>query len=133
MDRLAQQRIDLQRLLERWEEALVAWKSSGVDRDRDSAVLRFELAYELMWKHLQAMVRQEGLASAGPRQAFVNAHRMGWIDDEVIWDEVIRARNTAIHIYHEKLAESLALKLSGFHQSFSRVLARLPESTDSGI
>ena len=126
MNRLTQQRADLARLLDRWQEALDAWSSNGTDRDRDSAVLRFELCFELMWKHLQAMVRQEGLDSAGPRQAFVNAHRMGWIEDEVVWDEIIRARNTAVHIYHEELAEALARKLPRFKSAFAKLRETLP-------
>lgn len=131
MNRLTQQRADLTRLLDRWQEALDAWSSTGTDRDRDSAVLRFELAFELMWKHLQAMVREEGLDSAGPRQAFVNAHRMGWIENEVVWDEIIRARNTAVHIYHEKLAEALAQKLPQFQSAFVNILNRLPDTKAS--
>jgi len=126
MNRLAQQRADLARLLERWKEALAAWENSASDRDRDSAILRFELAYELMWKHLQAAVRLEGLETAGPRESFVNAHRLGWIDDEVIWHEVIKARNTAVHIYHEQLAEALAQKLVRFHHGFESLLNNLP-------
>ena len=108
-----------------------AWSSTGTDRDRDSAVLRFELAFELMWKHLQAMVREEGLDSAGSRQAFGNAHRMGWIEDEVVWDEIIRARNTAGHIYQEKLAEALAQKLPQFQSAFANILNRLPDTKAS--
>ena len=130
-NRLTQQRADLTRLLDRWQEALDAWSSNGTDRDRDSAVLRFELAFELMWKHLQAMVREEGLDSAGPRQAFGNAHRMGWIEDEVVWDEIIRARNTAVHIYQEKLAEALAQKLPQFQSAFVNILNRLPDTKAS--
>jgi len=126
MHRLLQQRTDLNRVLERWAEALVAWEATSSDRDRDSAILRFELAYELMWKHLQAAVRQEGLDSAGPRQAFTHAHRMGWIDDEVLWDEVIKARNTAVHLYHEQLAEALAQKLPRFQAEFKLLLQKLP-------
>ena len=72
------------------------------------------------------MVRREGLDSAGPRQAITYAHSMGWIEDEVMWDEIIKARNTAVHIYHEKLAEALAKRLPDFHQAFVPLLQRLP-------
>ena len=122
------QREELMRILGRWEESILAWQQSGLDRDRDSAVLRFELTFELLWKYAQALIRDQGLDSAGPRQAFSNAHRLGWIDDEVIWDDIIRARNLAVHIYRETLAEELAQKLPAFHAAFTRFFAALPIS-----
>ena len=65
-----QQRNDLEAIVGRWREALAAWQLTGSDRDRDSAILRFALAYEVAWKHLQWLVREQGLESNGPRQAF---------------------------------------------------------------
>ena len=41
MSLLQQQRVDLERVLGRWQEALVAWRATSSDRDRDSAILRF--------------------------------------------------------------------------------------------
>lgn len=48
MSRLTQQRGDLANVLQRWDEALSAWRAGSLDRDRDSAILRFELTYEVM-------------------------------------------------------------------------------------
>lgn len=126
MSLLQQQRIDLENILARWQEALVAWRATGSDRDRDSAILRFELAYEVIWKHLQALVREQGLESNGPRQAFENTFRLGWIEDEVIWAEAVKARNSAVHVYREKFAEALAEKLEPLHAAFTQVVKRLP-------
>ncbi|MEN9813958.1 MAG: hypothetical protein RL479_2644 [Verrucomicrobiota bacterium] len=126
MSSLPQQRADLIAIVGRWREALTAWQAQGSDRDRDSAILRFELAYEVAWKHLQALAREQGLASAGPRQAFENAFRLGWIDDEVIWRDVLTARNQAVHVYREAWAQALAERLPGLHAAFARLLERLP-------
>lgn len=126
MSLLQQQRIDLESILARWQEALAAWRATGSDRDRDSAILRFELAYEVAWKHLQALVREQGLESNGPRQAFENAFRLGWIDDEVIWVEAIQARNSAVHVYREKFAQALAEKLAPLHAAFMQLVKKLP-------
>jgi nucleotidyltransferase substrate binding protein (TIGR01987 family) len=126
MNLLRQQRIDLENILARWQEALIAWRTTGSDRDRDSAILRFELAYEVMWKHLQALAREQGLESAGPRQAFENAFRLGWIEDEVIWVEAIQARNRAVHVYREALAQSLGEKLVPLHTAFVQLVKKLP-------
>ena len=126
MSVLRQQRTDLVAVLQRWQEALVAWRSGGSDRDRDSAILRFELAYEVAWKHLQALAREEGFESAGPKQAFENAFRLGWIDDEVVWADAIRLRNLAVHVYREAAAQALGEKLPGLHAAFERLIAQLP-------
>ena len=126
MSTLLQQRADLANVVGRWREALTAWQAAGSDRDRDSAILRFGLAYEVAWKHLQVLAREQGLESAGPRQAFENAFRLGWIEDEVIWRDVLTARNQAVHVYREAWAQALAERLPGLHVAFARLLERLP-------
>ena len=124
-----QQRNDLEAIVGRWREALAAWQLTGSDRDRDSAILRFELAYEVAWKHLQWLIREQGLESNGPRQAFENAFRLGWIDDEVLWNDAIKARNLAIHVYREIFAIELATELPRLHAGFEVLITRLPPLT----
>lgn len=126
MSPVRQQRTDLTNVVGRWGEALAAWQAHGSDRDRDSAILRFELAYEVAWKHLQTLARGQGFDSGGPRQAFEQAFRLGWIEDEVVWREVLTARNQAIHVYREAWAQSLAERLPALHTAFVQLLARLP-------
>ena len=121
-----QQRNDLEAIVGRWREALAAWHLTGSDRDRDAAILRFELAYEVAWKHLQLLTREEGLESNGPRQAFENAFRLGWIDDEVLWNDAIKARILAIHVYRESFAIELAAELPRLYAGFAGLITRLP-------
>ena len=121
-----QQRNDLEAIVGRWREALAAWQLTGSDRDRDAAILRFKLGYEVAWKHLQWLTREEGLESNGPRQAFENAFRLVWIDDEVLWNDAIKARNLAIHVYRETLALELAAELPRLHAGFEGLITRLP-------
>jgi len=126
MNLLQQQRLDLESILARWHEAIEAWRTTGSDRDRDSAILRFELTYEVMWKHLQSLAREQGLESNGPRQAYENAFRLGWIEDEMVWSDAIKARNSAVHVYRENFAQELAAKLAPLHTAFVQVLKKLP-------
>lgn len=124
-----QQQNDLEAIVGRWREALAAWQLTGSDRDRDAAILRFKLAYEVAWKHLQWLIREQGLESNGPRQAFENAFRLGWIDDEVLWSDTIKARNLAIHVYREIFALELAAELPRLHAGFELLITRLPPLT----
>jgi len=82
MTKFELQRSNLQRVLQKWKEAIDAFSSQGIDRDRDSAILRFELSFEVTWKLLQTFARHNGLESIGPRNALENAHRLGLIEDE---------------------------------------------------
>jgi nucleotidyltransferase substrate binding protein (TIGR01987 family) len=115
---------DLDEVLNRWREAL----ERGVADDivRDSAILRFELAFEVTWKLLQRLARKEGLEVNSPRQAFQAAFSLGWIEDEEIWKEILIARNTAIHVYRKRYADALAAKLAGYHEAFSHLRKRIP-------
>lgn len=126
MSTLEQSRADFGRIVARWAEALAAGAISGSDRDRDSAILRFELAYEVAWKLLQRMVRQQGLDAAGPRETFAQAFKLGWIEDETAWFDIITARNLAVHVYRETTAAALAAELPRHLAAFQRLLARLP-------
>ena len=126
MSTLEQSRTDFERIIVRWAEALAASARTGSDRDRDSAILRFELAYEVAWKLLQRMARLQGLEAAGPREAFSQAFKLGWIEDETAWFDIITARNFAVHVYHEASATALAAELPRHLATFQQLLARLP-------
>lgn len=102
-------------ILAKWEESIECM-SGGTDRDRDSAILRFELAFEVIWKYIQQLVRENGLESNGPRHAFENAFKLGWIEDEVLFDEILKSRNTAVHVYREELARQLAARLPEYYR-----------------
>jgi nucleotidyltransferase substrate binding protein (TIGR01987 family) len=113
---------DLQNIVFKLEEALVAPKT---DLSRDSAILRFELAFEISWKAIQKFASAEGLEVSSPRQAFERAFQLGWISDEVLWREILLQRNAAIHIYREPLAENLFKQLGSFLIGFKELLANL--------
>lgn len=72
------------------------------------------------------MARQQGLEAAGPREAFAQAFKLGWIEDETAWFDIITARNLAVHVYREATATALAAELPGHLVTFQRLLAKLP-------
>ena len=69
--------------LQSLEESLGEPKNSFI---RDSVIKRFELIYEATWKLLQTLMRDQGSEVNSPRQAFKAAFKLGWINDELIWD-----------------------------------------------
>jgi nucleotidyltransferase substrate binding protein (TIGR01987 family) len=93
-----------QNILEKWKEAL---KMPETEINRDATILRFELAFEVGWKLIQVLAREEGYEVNSPRQAFQQAFVMNWVTEEVIWVDILKARNTATHVYREKYAKAL--------------------------
>lgn len=70
---------------------------------------------------MQVLAREEGLEVNSPRKAFQEAFAMGWISDEEIWSDIIKARNMAVHVYRQKLAEELYAKLDRFYEAFGEL------------
>ena len=115
---------DLENVVSKLEEALDAPKS---DLTRDSAILRFELAFEVSWKAIQKFALAEGFEVNSPRQAFERAFQFGWITDEVLWKQVLLQRNATMHIYRKPLAEALYGHLRSFLGGFKELLKHLNE------
>lgn len=111
--------------LMRLDEAL-AWAVN--DATRDSVILRFELSFETAWKAAQQMVRDAGLQAAGPRASFEAAFTLGWMDDEVVWQDMIRARNSAVHTYNESFARKLRAEIPRYHDALRQLLDRMQEA-----
>lgn len=118
MSKVNELKEDFQNILTKWGEALDQPES---DLSRDAAILRFELAYEVGWKLIQKLARKEGYEVKSPRQAFKQAFSMGWITDEVIWWDVIEARNKATHVYREAYAKALYQDLGNYYDAFRKL------------
>ena len=109
---------DFEDILSRWGEVLAEPENDIV---RDSAILRFELTFEVAWKLVQVLVREEGYEANSPRQAFQQAFAIGWITDEEVWADIIKARNTAVHVYRQEYAERLYQQLNNYYQAFKQL------------
>ena len=113
---------DLKNILDRWGHVLTLPVDDVV---RDSAILRFELTFEVAWKLVQLVAREQGFEVNSPRQAFQQAFVMGWITDEEVWADIIQARNTAVHLYRQEYAEALYQELNRYYQAFRELYQAL--------
>lgn len=118
---------DFDNILASWGKALHAPKSAMA---RDSAILRFELTYEVTWKLLQLVLEEQGFQVKSPRQSFQQAFSMGWFPDEEIWVDIMKARNTAVHVYREAYAEALYNQLHDYYQTFQELQTVLNKEVD---
>ena len=111
--------------LEGLEASLLELKNDFI---RDSAIKRFELTYEACWKLLQTLIRDQGLEANSPRGVFKAAFKLGWTEDELIWDEIIRERNLAVHTYSQELADSVYQDLPKLKTAFIELKVKLGEA-----
>lgn len=86
-------------------KVVMAEPESGIARD--AAIKRYELSYELAWKSIQEVSREEGLEICrSPKSCFKQAFKQGWIDNEEIFVEMIQSRNLTTHTYNEALVST---------------------------
>ena len=96
------------------KEVLGKIESAGENRAvfRDSAIQRFEIAFDLCWKTLKEKLRVEyGIEVASPKKCFQEAFKQNILDNENIWLEMTDSRNETSHTYDEKFAETLLARL----------------------
>lgn len=78
---------------------------------RDSAIKRFELAFDLSWKTIKAFLEEKGVSCTSPTGCFKEAYRQSLISFDEIWVELTKTRNKTVHTYDEELAEEVYSKL----------------------
>lgn len=119
MNKLKSLQEDFEKALTRLEEVLKEKKSEIV---RDSAIKRFELAFDLAWKTLKAFLEEQHNAScASPRNCFREAFRIGIIEYDDFWIELTSMRNYTVHAYSEALAEKIYVGLPRALEAFQKL------------
>lgn len=74
---------------------------------RDSIIKKYETLEELVWKLLSKIFKEDGLDINSPRGCYKQAFKEGLIEDMVVWNNILHARNSTAHIYDEKDYESI--------------------------
>jgi len=116
----------LARSLERLTEALEVPEDQTLAID--GTIQRFEFTFELFWKTLQHVLGDEGITANSPKAALRQAYRLGWLDDEERWLEILEDRNLTSHTYREPLALEIYRRIPGhcatMRDAFERIRAR---------
>lgn len=106
---------DFQQAIVRLEEALKLRKTKTT---RDSALLRFQLCFDLAWKSIKLYAKNQGLECFSPKSCFQTAYQLKLIDYEEKWLEMIDDRNKIVHVYEEPIADKIYSKLKNYLQLF---------------
>ena len=113
---------DFSKSIERLREILILKKNAI---NRDSAIKRFELCFDLSWKSIKIYAKIQGVECYSPRSCFKTAFQLKLFEYDKRWLKMIDDRNLSTHVYHEELAdqvyESLPLHLSLFENLYSKL------------
>lgn len=91
-----------------------ALKQKPTDTNRDSAILRFQLCFDLSWKSIKDVAKSEGVECYSPKSCLRSAFQLGLIPYDETWMAMVDDRNLVAHVYQEKLAKTLFAKLPGY-------------------
>lgn len=72
-----------------------------VDRElvMEGTTQRYEVTVELVWKTLKRCLKYEGIHPKTPRETMKKAFSAGWLNDEIVWQDLLDGRNTTSHQY----------------------------------
>ncbi len=67
---------------------------------------------------------------AGPSAPSVKraALQLGWIDDDVLWLDMLDDRNRTSHTYNEQTAEAIFNRLPSYHNALQALAQRLQQA-----
>jgi nucleotidyltransferase substrate binding protein (TIGR01987 family) len=126
MTKAASLRQDFIKAIARLEDAVDLPKDAIV---RDSAIQRFEIAFELCWKFLKAFLEENhNSCCSSPQSCFRAGFKQGVIGDDPFWIDLAKLRNYTVHTYNESLADYVYEQLPEALRRFREVLVGATES-----
>jgi len=99
---------DFQKAIERLGEVLKLEKTEVV---RDSAIKRFELCFDLAWKSIKELARENVIECYSPKECFKAAFQLRLIEHDERWLQMLKDRNLVVHLYKEEMAEKIYQRL----------------------
>lgn len=115
---------DFERALENLKEALAV--PARTDLEKAGCIQYFEFCFELAWKSIQVVARQAGLSECNsPKACFRQAFAQRWIDEEILWLEILSDRNRMAHTYNAADALQVYGSLRRYAPAFDGLLAAL--------
>lgn len=116
MDRFAYKYENYKSAFKRLQEAIGDYEQLKMLSIRDGAIQRFEFTTELAWKTMREFLITEDITDINsPKSVLREAFAMKLIEDEAGWRLLINDRNSTSHIYDEKDAEEIFIRICTQH------------------
>ena len=102
---------------------------------RTGVIGQFNLVFELAWKALQQVLRENGVQGAengSPREMLKLGYKYGMLDDEAVWRDMLKKRNLSVHIYDEENADEIIdlifdTYITGFYNLKNKLSVKISE------
>lgn len=65
---------------------------------RDSIIKKYETLEYLTWKLLSKIFKEDGLERNNPRGCYKHTFKEGLIEDMIVWNDILLARNSTAYI-----------------------------------
>ena len=113
----------LESLVSGYEKAINTPKDADIYRD--STIQRFEFCFDLSWKIAKEWLFENGVECRSPRECLVEAYTNKLLNEEEVWLDMLRSRNTMSHLYDESQAKELFLKIPSYIKAFNELSNKL--------
>lgn len=119
----------MEEIVKDFDKAIVALKEAlALEKTtitRDSALLRFQLCFELAWKAIKDYSRNQGVDCFSPKSCFQTAFQLKIIDYDENWIRMVNDRNLIVHLYEEGTADQIYGHLSDYLTLFENLASKL--------
>jgi len=93
---------------------------------RDGVIQRFEFTFELLWKSLKVFLEEEGVICKTPKECLKSAFRIGLIEDEGTFLNMLEDRNKTSQIYSREESEEIFQRIKeNYLPQLSKILDKL--------
>ena len=123
--------MDNRKVLEDFEKALgnltdALSTPTETDLEKAGCIQYFEFCFELAWKSAQAVARDLGFTDCNsPKACMKQAFSQHWLNDEVLWLEMLSDRNRMAHTYNAADAMKVYESLNKYLPVFDYLLKSL--------
>ncbi len=92
----------------------------------DGVIQRFEFTFELLWKTLRVFLKEKGIDAKTPKDCLKEAFRLGWLQEESQFLQMLEDSNETSHVYEEKKAREIFERIKGrYVANFANVIDEL--------
>lgn len=127
MSKYEEKRDKLIQAVQRLQEALADYEKMPNSTVRDGVIQRFEFCTELAWKTCREYLLEQGYTEINsPKPVMRQAFADGLIDDDLVWVEILNARNMTAHLYDDAEAAKIFADIQGSYlEQFQALVNKL--------
>lgn len=118
----------LQKFSDAFQRLKEGISASKDELDKDGVIQRFEFTFELLWKTLKIYLEDKGIICRSPKDCLIDSFRIGLIEDEEIFLDMLDDRNRTSHLYHKEESESIFTRIK---EKYVNVIEKLIKNISS--